>query len=312
MCEGYVSAPGPEKKADFFRSYEAAVATRATRYPDARKALDAVGDRMMPEALHSVGLMPQYAVSMVYTMTGPDADALVIAEQKEEMHQLGEAIAAYQAAADKVSNDKTPNGRAAHFIKAWLQQLKWEKQFATGEWVDAQPTDAELTRWESIAGTWTIDKEGTLTGKGDASGLLLTFTGTYLSPRFEIDGEMDLPPPNKGGTVYFGMSLANAQPTKFTGWWLARHPDKVDCYNNWASKFHREIPIQEHNTVNMTQWDDKLIGRLNGHMTTNMAQMDTLMGPQMYLGLGAPGAAAGTEVHLKKLRVRKLGDEPKP
>ncbi len=35
-----------------------------------------------------------------------------------------------------------------------------------------------------------------------------------------------------------------------------RRLDKVDVYNNWNSRFHREIAIQDQNIVNMTQFDE--------------------------------------------------------
>src|SRR6185369_1458555 len=108
--------------------------------------------------------------------------------------------------------------------------------------------------------------------------------------RFEIDGRMELPPPKTpGGSTYFGMSLSVADPAAFSGWWLERHTDKVDVYNTWLRQFHREIPIENDNAVNMTQFDENMIGRLNGHMTSNMVQMFQLTGPEVYLGMGAPG-----------------------
>jgi hypothetical protein len=311
VCDGYAAAFGPGERRDYVQSYEAGAASRAARYPDARKALETLGDRVDSDALRRIGLMPRYDASRTYAFTGPQADALVAAEQKDQMHQVAEATAAYQKAADVLANDKSPNGRALHFVACRLQQLKWEKQFDAGEWVDVQPTDAEMNGWEPVAGTWTLDKDGTLTGKGDKNGLLLTFAATYLSPHFEIDGELDMPRASGGRPVYFGMSLVNAQPARFVGWWVTRKGgDTVDCSVAWTKQFHRELPIQEHNTVNMTQFDDHIIGRLNGHMTCNMAQMTNLTGPQMYVALGAPGSALGTEVHLRKLRVRKLADQP--
>ncbi len=257
MCEGYAQQLGPGPGSDYFRSYEAAVACQSARWPEARKAAESLGDRVAPGAVRRVGLIPRYAVSEAFAFTGDDADALVTAEQKAQTQQLEPAIAAYEAAADKAIADKSANGRAAHFLKSRLQQLKWQKQFETGEWVDVQPKDVELTGWEPVAGTWTIDKAGTLTGVADANGLLLTFAGTYLSPRFEIDGGMELPPPKSAaGRVSFGMSLNPSQPAAFSGWWLVRRLDKVDVYNNWNSRFHREIAIQDQNIVNMTQFDE--------------------------------------------------------
>ena len=312
MCAGYIKQIGPDKRSDYFRLYEAAGACRAARWPDARKTIESLGERLEDmHAFRRVGLMPQYTISAAFAFTGPDADALVAAEQKAQMHQIDDAIAAYQKAADKVPADKSPDARAAHYLKQRLQHLKWQKEFEKGDWVDVQPKDAELIGWEVIGGKWTVDKDGTLTGVADNDGLLLTFADHYLSPRFEIDGRMELPPPKTpGGSTYFGMSLSVADPAAFSGWWLERHTDKVDVYNTWLRQFHREIPIENDNAVNMTQFDENMIGRLNGHMTSNMVQMFQLTGPEVYLGMGAPGTPLGTEVHLKKLRVRKLTEQP--
>src|ERR1041385_6763672 len=230
MCDGYTAALKPGKSADFFRSYKAAAAVRAARWPVARTALDGMSNHLAPEAFRTIGLMSDYAAAQVYAFTGSQADALVAAEQKAAMHQIGEAITVFQAASDRFKNDKSPDARAAHYVNSRLQQLQWERQFATGQWVDVQPSDPAMPGWEPILGSWTVEQDGALTGKADDHGLLLTFCGTYLAPRFEIDGELDLPPLG-GGTTYFGMSLANAQPARFAGWWITRTGDKIDCYN---------------------------------------------------------------------------------
>ena len=59
-----------------------------------------------------------------------------------------------------------------------------------------------------------------------------------------------------------------------------------------ASKFHTEIHDRASNVVNMTQFDEAFVGRLNGHMTATWWQMDRLMMPNVYLALGAPRRSA--------------------
>ncbi len=264
----------------------------------------------MPEAFRSIGLMPQYSISETYALTNPGADALVIGEQRVQMQQFDDGVKAYQAAVDALPKDSSPGARAGHFLKTRLQQLKWQKEFAGGQWIDVQPKDGDLIGWEPVAGIWTVQPDGTLVGKADEHGLLLTFVGNYLSPRFEVDGQFELPE-KKGGATYFGMSLTDSTPASFNGWWMVRRDGKIDCHNSWIASFHRELAVEhEQNTINMTQWDDKVIGRFNGHMTLNMVRAPQLMGPQMYLGLGAPGIPTGTEVHLSKLRVRMLSEQP--
>jgi hypothetical protein len=261
--------------------------------------------------MRRVGVLPEYAMSEAFALTGPDADSIVVAEQKAQMNQIDAAINAYQAAADRAAGDKSANARSAHYLKSRLQELKWQKQFEAGGWVDVQPKDAEMPGWEVVGGKWSVEKNGTLVGVADDNGLMLTFAGTFLAPRFEIDGGMELPPPKPPvRAVYFGVSMSAAQPTKYAGWYLVRRPDKVDVYSTWIADFHREIPIQDQNVVNVTQFDDKVVGRLNGHMTANVGSLGELTGPEVYIALGSPGTPLGTEVRLKNLRVRKLTEAP--
>ena len=172
--------------ADFYRSYNAAIAWRANEFDEARTRLEAIGERFQPEVFKWLNVMPALAISHIYAMAPPTQAQVKLAEQQAAASEFEAAAKTYQDALTAPRDE-----RAAYFLRGRGKQLQWQQHFVAGEWVDIQP-DKDLSGWFPQAGKWEVDEKGGLVGSYMPDGLMLVCQAVFFGKDFVIEGDVEL------------------------------------------------------------------------------------------------------------------------
>ena len=175
-------------EADAVRSEQAAFAWRAQNYEEAKRLLDALGDRVDYAAFEKYNAMGRLAASHVYAMQTPWKTFVDTAEQVAGINDVAAAIAVYDSCIDDVANDD----KALFFLKSRRQQLQWQKQYDAGAWVHIQPAK-DLIGWNPQAGKWDVDESGGVVGTFVKRELCwLPCQGQFVRGSFVIEGNVEL------------------------------------------------------------------------------------------------------------------------
>ena len=202
VCDGYLKAAPSGRQDGFFRSAKAAVAWKAGRWADARKALDeqaAGGGKPAPGAFRWFGADDGLtAAAEVYARTGPRAADVAAAEELAASGKPADAIVKLWAATDAL----TTADPATRYFVARAVQLDAGVKFAAGDW--APLAVGGLAGWTQADGTWrAAEEDGALSGTPGKSGWSqLTWAdpaAARLGTAFEVSGTIRFPKAAKAG-----------------------------------------------------------------------------------------------------------------
>jgi hypothetical protein len=309
VCEGYEKTDQTPRMKYFYPSYAAAVAWRSGHYDEARDALEKLGDHADAAQFARMRVVPKLAVSHAYAMakSGGDAEAIAAAEAQAAAEKLDDAIASYEALAKKHDKDKS-----AFYIKSRLQQLRWQKQFATGDWVDIQPGDADLLGWGELHPKCTRDPaDGALlaSSQPNSNGANLTFEGLFPGHRFEFEATVEPPPGVKEFAA--GVTFGRNDPFDAHGFFIRIDDQQRNLVNSWDQNTRHPFDPAPSYVLHVLVVDDKVHVHVNDVLLEHFRQMDYyLMVPKLYIGLGARSDPPGTPVKFRKMRIKKLEQMP--
>jgi hypothetical protein len=172
------------------------------RYDLGRAILDKLEGHFERNGLLNAQTLPERTVSGTYAMTGSHGAALKQAEKDAAAGKWDQAIAVYEAAGKAVD----PQDPQRPWLLGRAQELRWQKQFESGQWVSLTP-DNQLAGWSTIAGQFQSDGKK-ITGTPDAFGAQLV-CGCKFGRRWELTATVTVDPadlaPNAtdGGLLFY-------------------------------------------------------------------------------------------------------------
>ena len=196
MLEHYAAADA--NYANVYRSWEAAVAWRVSRYPEARKLLDDLGGKTTDDGFRSFRVLPKLAISHAYAMSSDARATLEEAERDAALNHLDDAASAYRAVLAKLPKDD----RGSMFVRGRARELSLQPRYMAGGWIDIQP-DQDMSLWYPIVGDWTVDAQKRMMGRYD-DGCIALFHAGFLGENYEFTGTVQFPPKlptGKGGPI---------------------------------------------------------------------------------------------------------------
>lgn len=162
VADRYAAAHAKDGKDARYITFRAALAWRKEKYPEARRYLDKVGERVVPDAFKIVAAEnPELSIAYIYAVTSPQKDIVNLAETARREQRFADA----EAAVREAQSSKDLHPRAKPYFEWILKKAESNAKWARGEWLDAQPSK-DLGPWTRYgrAGRWYVDADGALIG----------------------------------------------------------------------------------------------------------------------------------------------------
>jgi len=297
-----ISVP-PGRRRDWFRSWHAAVAWRAGKYPDARKQLDQLTTPPALDRFASFTNVPRVVVSYIYAITGPHADLakLITSGERGNIESHAQEIEALA---------KTLHDPSTFFFEHYVQVHTAELQLAEGKWLDVLPKESVFHYWEPKAGLWTIDANGELVGQWDEAGLLLRST-LDLNHRYEVQAVIEYEQKSPSDPTGVGFALDHDGTTSGYGLVVSPHFKDYSRYVNFKGvAVSAKIPAT--NEIHLQFWDNRFNATLNGrklNIPRAKGKLQHVFGPsRLAIYSLYPGSAV--TIHVKAIKVRLLDRPP--
>jgi tetratricopeptide (TPR) repeat protein len=186
---------------DYLTSQAAYCFCRCGDYAAALQAFEKVGGRLDRNYFKLHNLDANAALAQCRSQIGPQAAGLKAADEAAAAGQPEKAAAILRRAVAKL--DKSDKSRP--YLRGRLVAAEIESALATGKWVSIQPP-ADLAGWSVACGEWSVDEQGALVGKSDATkasprdsrGMML-FCQAKAGSRFELRGHAEILEPHEDG-----------------------------------------------------------------------------------------------------------------
>jgi len=197
----------------------------------ARAQLDATGGAVdRPSFDETWGERADLVVGQIHALTGPNKDAVQLAEQLFRVEKNAEASAAFKPLLG-VEKDT----HALFYVRDRLQTLQWEQRFRADEWVNLDPTP-DLVGWNPWQGNIKAlpDGKGFISRPGEQSALMVCNMrpGEY----FEVHCDVEFPPQQvKGIEAAFVVNIAAASANPYyDSFRIIRTPPTAYCGGGWS------------------------------------------------------------------------------
>lgn len=300
MLDGYIVAQAKKPLESWYRTLRAALAWRAGKYDEARRALDQLTEPPEPEAFGRFNAdRPAEALAEVYVLTGPQADAVRAAAKAEQQGQEEDALKAFETVKSKLPTDD-PGGV---YVNGHVRRLSRKFRLERGEWVEAVDPDEEHKGWDTISGKWHYLPDGTLVGRRSESWSGLAILNEDLGPRYEFSVDISAATPDLKWSP--GLAFRGSQGAAD----MCIGPAEVRFRNNYA---HTDDAVKVHlsadyKTVLMRFDNGKIDVSIDGKQI--VTGYDTKATPENF----HPGLMSGNPAGAKfnNVRVRKLVGEGK-
>jgi hypothetical protein len=289
VFDGYERQPGrPYFDPPWHRSMRAAIAWRAERYDDARRALDQLGDGVQLKAFTACkAKSAEAAVGHVYAMTGPEAERVARAEAALKAGERAAALTEFQAAAKALAGE----ARTRPYFEARLASLDRRDRLADGQWVSL-PASEGLPGWQAMQGQWEfVEGDKSMRAAGPQSGAVI-MCAENLSSRFELAGRI-VPEAGAGGAIVF-----ESPERELT--WVTFSPNLVRVqFEGGHVPFQVELPAGD---VDFTcKVTDGLMALQVGDGRVVRFRMPFLTGFRIGFGVMPGGAARFAELRARRM-----------
>jgi|GEM_PF-2095866 len=337
MCEGYATE-GDTRSRDFYRMLQAMLAWEHKDYDAAKKAFDAVGNRVRP-IRYLAGMHPgvEQVREEVYTKVKPVAALLAEADRLRREQGPAAARDEYRRILAKKWDPVTKG-----YIEQCLHDTERELQFRAGGWLNLLPA-ADMKAWHPVAGSWTLEN-GALTGVPDFAGLQIYLRGEY-GARLEMTGDVEfltvpelddpkLPRPRlsmpypagfyagAAGNVYNRQDrMQGDQPALWAldGSHLEYFVDPLagqarimNTGDNYPHISQCALPVPRRAALRLQLWDNEMTTWLNGKLVHKTIRVSPLT-PDTKSTVGLGSATADNpyfSVRFNNLRLRMLTTRP--
>lgn len=310
VLNGYAEEPRQKKSREYFLSQLVGFAWQMTKYEDGRAALNATGGKFDVWGFDASMTIAQRSVSGTYAMTGPRAARYKEAEAKLAAKQLDDAIAAYEAIVKTVpANDPD---RDLHWARGRAQELRWQKQFDTGEWVNLIP-DSTMAGWNIDFGNLTSDGS-TLTGTmGQTSARAVV--GNRFGQRWEMSGMVESLPSkaHPGRRTYAGPMFCRASNELYYATIMRPDSQRIGWVPNGKGLYGYDAKnLESKNAFVVQQWDETIEVLINGEPFLDSMHIRSV-GRRIENRVGIYSDAInslGDEFKVTDLKIRKLTAPP--
>jgi hypothetical protein len=201
VLDAYAAHPGRHKPlVERDRLLRGAIGWRTGRFDDARRTLDAAGDRAQAADLAFwFSKSPQVAIGHVYAITGPEAARVKRGEAAMQAGHWEAALGEFRAAATALAGDEV----TLPYLESRVALAERRVRLARGEWTDVRPPH-EMAGWREVDGEWSVtpDKAITLEPYDPIPSILLD---ENLGASYEFAGKVKRV---GGGSRYAGVALA--------------------------------------------------------------------------------------------------------
>ncbi|OPZ85357.1 MAG: hypothetical protein BWY76_01448 [bacterium ADurb.Bin429] len=297
LCEGYAkSRPGD---AAWYRTLCAAVAWYGGNYPEARRLLNALGNKAQ------AGVFARYFDARyervrpeIYALSSPAAKKIALARDLEARNQA-EALKAYEAALTGLTDTQ-----AKLYVQQRLRELRAQARLAAGEWVNITP-DATFIGWRRVAGMWSVGKDGTLKGMSGRDGLLLICDREF-GEQVDIRGEIVF---LRSPYTQFNAAVMVSAPRDggdYRSVTLFAREQRVLLRRGFTDTGATELtaPVKDVNTVLIQARRGVLTITINDVVVAKDVPLAGGAGP--CIGVGGQYWYAGAEVAFRRLQARRV------
>lgn len=300
-----------EKNRQYYYSQLAGFAWQIERYDDGRAALDAIDGKWTNAGFDATDALPARTVSGLYAMTGPRKDHVRAAERAASTGDLATAAQAYE----RLSAGLDPADQSAPWIHGRGLELKWQREFETGEWVSLMPTDSQLSGWTATAGKCELP-DGEIEGTTEATRGAALICGAQFGPRYELDGTFEVLASPFDADPDGGPIFARISVDLFVGTWIHVKTRLVKWRDQDLSEPKSARLNEVANGPNHFQvmvWDDHGYFRINGGVTAVFdggAYSAYAVRPDLRVGLGTSMKSPGVVLRFRDVKIRKSSREP--
>jgi hypothetical protein len=304
----YAEEPSIARERNYFCSQIVGYAWQVGRYDQGRKALDAMNGDYSANGFGQSMTLPARTASGTYAMTGAFADHVRQAEAAVSAGRFDEGVESYEALAKQVAGADP----ASPWIHGRAQELRWQRQFAKGEWVDLIPTDG-LAGWEVMYGEFSVD-DNALTGDSSRRGALIICTERF-GPRWELRGTIESLPYDQNGETRLaavGPTFCWARGNSRFVVYLRPSLKRVALLRPTESKptaYNRALEAT--NSFIIRMWDGYGEVLVNDKRFMTYGDLRAVgRRPDNRFGIESDTTAPGQQFRVKEFKIRKLDREP--
>ncbi len=286
----------------FFDSEIIGYAWQVGRYDIGRAALDKLQGDYSRRAVEVGMVIPTRTVSGTYAMTGPWAERLKEAEAEVAAGKFDAAIAGYK----QIQGD----ANSTLWIRGRTQELIWQLQFESGEWVNLMPGE-DLAGWYAIDGNFT-SHGNTLKGTTSATGARL-ICGAKFGARYELQAKIDLAPAgepiqNTQAGLMFGWAGNNRFYSLFQESGTRRMTWHHDGVPDFVAARAGATPLP---AFDIKMWDGRAGATIDEREAFSYRDLfDLARRTDNRIGIGSNSTAGNLKFKVTELRIRKLIREP--
>jgi hypothetical protein len=305
MNEGYLIQSEASGKQNWCRSFAAAVAWRCKRWEEGRRFIDQMGGPPDEEAFSRLGVTPEMALGEIDARSsGEWSPKLSEAEAFYRGGQFASAANTYRTLLAALP----ANRPAAGFLKDGLRNADLLQRFHNGEWVDITP-DLRGSQWKPVAGEWTIDNQGWLTGVPNWNGMSL-MCELKFGRRVEFRGDARFGTASVIGDnfgVFFGPKAMG--PRNSFNLHLPQHA----CIWEGSQRLAvNDAAILRDNQFHIQRWDNEVSTSLNGSPIQFAVQFNSEDDDETALvGVGGHYRRPNAAIQFRNLQVRLLKERPR-
>lgn len=307
VLRGYADANKENWKSDYCYSQLAGFAWQVGDYKTGREALDAIKNGINDRAFAPSSTLPARTLSGIHTMTGPNADKAKQAESAAAAGKLDDAISTYEAMAKAVTDKTTSN--EYYWITGRAQELRWLKQFNTGEWVNLMP-NADFEGWDVMGGQWESDGSSLTATTNGPSQLIC---GQRFGKRWELSIKIESmeTPAHKGVLSEAGPLLGWFSVNNFRALYLRPTYDRIGWQNGYGGTVDYRVDLRgKNNRYVIKMWDDHFIGLINGELWPKKDLYGAGEHPDARIGIGTDSTYPDDKFSLTDIKIRKLTERP--
>jgi len=308
LYEGYIAEPSQSEWRNGWRSTYCIVAYFARHYDVARKQLEALNWKLLPEQGRRWGRDLSLLPLEVAARTGPANVSVASAEMAYTRHDLPGALKAFQALQDHADE------RTAAFARTRVAALTAEQQLANGEWVNLLPQKEDDANWVIAFGKLKCLPDGAVEIESAARGHMM-FSRTRMPSDFEVQGEFDVVASSNGS---FQAGLVMGEPDFDDSTWysfrMKRNQEEkeiVSFANGWsANQVYEPVKLDDkHNSFILQFQHGTATASVNGRELLHGAAPRSrpyIPNDQFFLGVGAYIDSNKTVIRYRNVKVRRL------